>query len=153
MFGTNLESGPLRDSNLAELYRTLKDAKEVDQVYLTDAAVFEGDVAIFVGSPIFDPPESENQVGILAYRARFEQINTAMRGTAGLGATGDSYVVGPDGRWRSDSRFVKELGVDSTILNPREDLKIAGEAFSQSMAGGTGTRVTENYRGRTVLAT
>jgi methyl-accepting chemotaxis protein len=152
VFGTNLESGPLRDSNLAELFRQLKDAAEVDQVYLTDAARFEGEVAIFVGSPVFDPPDSANQVGILAYRARFEQVNDAMRGAAGLGATGDSYLVGADGLWRSDSRHLAELGVESTILNPQENLRIGGEAFTRAMAGETGTRLTTNYRDRTVLA-
>lgn len=145
VFGTNLETGEFSDTNLAQLYQALKDAEEVDRVYLVDAAPFEGEVALFVGSPIY---QGDTQAGILIYRPPFEQINSVMQEVTGLGEGGDSYLVGADYLFRSDSRFATQLGVASTILTSRAETP----AVQDALAGNTGTAVIQDFRDREVLS-
>lgn len=147
VFGTNLATGEFSSTNLAQVYEALKEAEEVDRVYLVDAAPFEGQVALFIGSPIY---QGDSQVGMLIYRPPFEQINSVMQQVTGLGEGGDSYLVGADGLLRSDSRFTAELGVASTILTPQ--VRAQTQAVQEALAGNSGTAVTQDFRRREVLS-
>jgi len=146
VFGTNLTLGPYQDSNLAELYRQLKGASP-DQAYVVDSALLDEDISSFVGSPIY---HGGTQVGILAYQAPFEQINDIMQERTGLGESGETYLIGQDKLWRSDSRFLTDLGVDSTILNPETIVDTV--ASRSALAGESGTQVIGGYLGVRVLS-
>jgi methyl-accepting chemotaxis protein len=146
VFGTNLTLGPYQDTNLAELYRELREAAP-DQSYLADAALLDEDIATFVGSPIY---RGNTQVGILAYRVGLGQVHDIMQESAGMGQSGETYLVGQDKLWRTDSRFLAELGVDSTILNPETIVNTT--ASWSALAGQTGTQIIDGYRGVKVLS-
>ena len=152
VLASNLETGPYRESNLATVFRQLKGAS-AERTFISEAAQVDDEVAIYVGSPIYtyDLEGNPDQwVGVLIYQAPFSQVNAIMQETAGLGATGDSYLVGRDGRWRSDSRFEARQALGARILSP--EMAMQTTSIQSALAGGEGTAVIEDYRGVDVLS-
>jgi methyl-accepting chemotaxis protein len=83
-------------------------------------------------------------LGALVYQMPVGRINTIMQTSAGMGESGETYIVGPDHLMRSDSRFSKE----TTILKN----KIDGETVQAAFAGETGVKNIIDYRGTPVLS-
>ena len=137
-FGTNLLNGPYADTGLGEVYRGAMALPE-GEVYWTDYARYapsNGDPAAFVASPIYDG--GSEPVGVLAFQMPLDQIAQIMQSTAGLGETGEAYLVGSDGLMRTQSRFSS----DNTIL----ETKVETDEVANAFAGDTGVEVSTNYR-------
>jgi methyl-accepting chemotaxis protein len=151
-YTTNLLTGPYKDTNLGAVFRELENAPE-DATYISEAAALDGEVTIFVGSPIFTFDAAGNpdrRQGVLIYQAPFAQVNEIMQETAGLGASGDSYLVGRDGRWRSDSRFEARRRLGARLLN--EEMPVETAATAAALRGEEGTAVIGDWRGVQVLS-
>ena len=90
-------------------------------------------------------------VGVLAFQLPLDRINAVVGETLGLGATGETYAIGPDKLFRTDSRFLDRLGAKTTICNPKHKVDTAPvkDVFEQ---GGSGTGPTLDYRGEPVLS-
>lgn len=73
-----------------------------------------------------------------------EVLNSIMAEREGLGATGESYLVGEDAMMRTESRFAP----DSSILR----LAVRTEPVRLALAGNTGTLETVDYRRVKVLS-
>lgn len=86
--------------------------------------------------------------GVLELKVDANVLNDLMTDRTGLGETGESYLVGQDFLMRSDSPFVKEMGVTTTILLTAVNTLPAESA----QAGESGYQRTENYRGQKVLS-
>lgn len=148
-FGTNLVTGPYKESNLAVLYQNLISAKAGD-TYVADAAPFEEGTHLFLGTPIYN---DQTFVGILAYQLPVSQINEIMAERAGLGETSETFLVArePDGRitLRNDRPLVGEefvIGFDITDRSPQFVQKAAdGETGKILSAGGQGEAVVAVY--------
>lgn len=151
-YGTNLETGPYRDTNLATVFTQLKGAPP-EQTFISEAAEVDDEVTIFVGSPVWTYDAELNPLrfeGVMIYQAPFSQVNAIMQETAGLGTTGDSYLVGRDGRFRSDSRHEQRRGLGAAVLSER--MTGSTEAIRNALAGTAGTGVIDDYRGVAVLS-
>jgi len=96
---------------------------------------------IFIGSRIV---ENGNVVAVLITQLSNKAINDIMTNNQGLGSTGESFIVGDDYFFRSDSRHSTE----STTL--RQNAKT--EATENAFSGISGTSITTNYKGVTVLS-
>ncbi|MDY0030250.1 MAG: methyl-accepting chemotaxis protein [Pseudobdellovibrionaceae bacterium] len=75
-FGTNMYSGKWKDTDLALLYKTIKDNPVKDNVVYMDFRPYapSNDVpAAFIGAPILD--SNGNFMGVLAYQMPIERIN------------------------------------------------------------------------------
>ena len=83
-------------------------------------------------------------LGVLAVQLPIERLREIMQFTAGMGESGETYLVGEDLLMRSDSRFSEE----STILRTTVDTKTVRRA----LRGETGVDVTDDYRGIPVLS-
>lgn len=144
-FGTNLIDGPWRDTGLGRAVRAALEANEPDFVAFTDFEPYEpsaGEPASFIASPIFDP--GGTRLGALAFQVPTERLRSILQFTAGMGRTGETYLVGVDYLMRSDSRFSDA----STVLSTR----VETEAPRRALAGETGADVIEDYRGISVLS-
>ena len=112
-FATDLGVGPYSGSTLATLASRITRSPEAGAITVEDFARYAphlDDPVGFIGSPILD---GEELVGILAVQLPADEINRIMTSdgdwtTAGLGATGETYLIGPDDRMRSDSRAYLE---------------------------------------------
>ena len=141
-FASNLVSGPWKDSNLAQLYHILK--KETSGVHYTDFAKYapsNGIPAAFAGIALKD--EYGDVVGFLAVQLNIDDINNIMTNTAGMGNTGQTYLVGPDGYLRSNTRFDKDA-----ILNKQVKMNAIDKIFKE---GKSGEEREVDYRGKKVI--
>jgi class 3 adenylate cyclase len=110
--GTNVFTGPYRNSNLAQAYRSTVNARAVDYVGVTDFGDYEpaGQPTGWLSVPIDGPG---GRVGVLALEFPVVKINRLMTvdkkwEAAGMGETGETFLVGPDDLMRSDSRLFLE---------------------------------------------
>ncbi len=83
-------------------------------------------------------------IGVLAFQMPIKRLNKVMQVTAGMGETGETYVVGQGLLMRSGSRF----SMESTILKTRVDTVTVHKALN----GETGVEVTPDYLGVPVLS-
>jgi signal transduction histidine kinase/DNA-binding response OmpR family regulator len=142
-FGTNLLSGPYRESNPARLLEKILESPGPDQVLLADYEHYEPSYqapAAFIGAPVY---RDDTLTGVAILQAPAAEIDLIMGDSAGLGETGESFLVGGDLLMRSSSRFDGE----STILSRRVDT----EAARRAVAGESGLLAGLGYRGRRVL--
>jgi class 3 adenylate cyclase len=112
-FGTNILEGYNSQSGLAQLVKAIQFNPTKDIIQIADFAPYKptyGSPRMFLGVPIYS---GVNVVGILAVQLSPEKINTLINNdnnwkTAGLGDTGEVYLIGPDFLMRSDSRVFRE---------------------------------------------
>ncbi|MFK7742218.1 MAG: methyl-accepting chemotaxis protein [Planctomycetota bacterium] len=102
-FGTSLTKGAWSSSGLGKLYQKLRQ-NDGNGATFTDyeryAPSYEAP-ASFIGAPI---TANNRRIGYLAFQMPISRINGIMASAAGLGETGDMFLVGSDGLMRSDSR-------------------------------------------------
>ena len=88
--------------------------------------------------------EQGQLLGVLALQLPMSQIRNVMNFTAGMGESGETFLVGKDRLMRSDSRFSSS----STILKVSVDTDTAEKALE----GRHGVEFTQDYRGIDVLS-
>jgi class 3 adenylate cyclase len=111
--GTNILTGPFRESNLRGAYEKAMAADSVDFVWITDFQPFQaalGAPVAFLVSPI---TAAGKTVGVLALPLPISKVNRIMTTdkhwkAAGMGETAETYLAGPGNLMRSDSRLFLE---------------------------------------------
>lgn len=110
--GTNVLTGPYRRGELGEAYEKALGSNAVDYVGVTDFGDYQpaDEPTAWMMSPI---GQSGRVEGVLALQFPISKINRLMTADkqwekAGMGKTGESFLVGPDGLMRSDSRMFLE---------------------------------------------
>ena len=104
--------------------------------------------ASFIAAPVYD---GRDVIGVIAFQIAIDRADAIINETTGMGKTGETYAIGPDRLFRSNSRFAKDLGVESTIINPtiKVDTLPVRSALDEGKAG---TALTTDYRGAAVLS-
>ena len=174
-FAADLAHGPYANSGLAEVVEKVVKNPEVGTVQVADfkpyVPAYEAPSA-FLATPIFNGPHI---VGILALQLPLDEIDKVMTGNQnwkadGLGRRGETFLVGPDLRMRSTSRFLLEdpAGYEQALRGSQIPLgliesmqafktsvllqKVDTDASRQAMEGNTGTLIGVNYRGVQALS-
>jgi methyl-accepting chemotaxis protein len=146
---TNFNTGPFQITNLGRLYKQVAENRTFGMVDFEKYAPGGNIFAAFLAEPVLS--ETGEIDVIVAAQVTTDQVNAVMQDRTGLGKTGESYLVGADMRFRSDSRFLNDLGVSTTVMN--DDIKVVTEATRSAFAGKTGVTVIENnYRNQKVLS-
>ena len=150
-FAAPLRSGPLAASNLAKACQEAAAAGRRDAVAYGQFARYVPSCmapASFIASPVY---EGRDLVGVIAFQLPLDRADAIIGETTGMGATGETYAVGPDRMFRSNSRFAKDMGVESTVIDPKfkVDTLPVRAVFDEGRAG---TAVTTDYRGTPVLS-
>ena len=141
-FATNLKTGPYRKSPLAEVMR--RAAAQPDSVAISDFARYppsNNEPAAFAGQAV---KKDGKVIGVFAVQIPVEPLNDLLHFTAGMGASGETYLVGPDGLMRSQSRFSEK----PTTL----EVKVDNPSFRDAQAGKSGAHFVKDYRGIPVLS-
>lgn len=131
-FSTNLQSGQWKDTDLGGVFRAGMKLKP-GEVALEDFAPYAPSNNVpagFVSTPIVDA--AGETIGVLAFQMPIGGLNHVMQSTAGLGETGQAFMVGDDGLMRTDAPRAKE----STILVGRVPTSLL------ATGGGNESRVT-----------
>ena len=135
-FATNMLSGEWRDTGLGEVFRLGLEVAQDGSPAFVDFAPYApsaGAPASFIARSIFDA--SGERVGVLAYQMPIDAINAVAGSEAGLGTSGDAFLVGSDGYLRTDSRRTQA----SDMLETSADSAIVESAFSGVRAIGFGS--------------
>ena len=142
-FATSLDTGPYSGSVLADLVRRVRDGVAPGATLLADIASYVpslGRPVGFIGAPVV---ESGSIVGILALRFPLQGLDRVMTSDGdweaeGLGETGETFLVGGDGRMRSISRaFLQDR---AEYVDAVEGAATATQDEIEAMLG-TGTTV------------
>ena len=157
-FATNLLNGPYKDSGLARVYKKAKNLKSGELAF-DDFAPYEPShnlPAAFIASPIF---KNKNRIGVLIFQFPIDEINKIMNfggkyKEAGLGETGEVYLVGDDKKLKNNSRFVNEIE-DPLVKKLKTTigvLKVDTESVNAALNGESGAWIIDDYRGVPVLS-
>ncbi|MCZ6862671.1 MAG: cache domain-containing protein, partial [Alphaproteobacteria bacterium] len=139
-YATNLNTGKYKTTDLGNVFRAAAANAKPGNVAFFDFKPYApsaGAPASFIASPVFDA--AGKFIGVLAFQMPIGRINAVMQAKAGMGKSGETYLIGKDFLMRSDSRFSKE----STILKR----KVATKGVKLGLAGKTGIVMGPNYRG------
>lgn len=124
--GTSLIDGPFAETALARAFAAANAATQAGFFAIEDFApylpLYDGQAG-FIASPIY---EGARKLGVLVFQLPVDRINDIMTNEgswefAGLGETGETYLVGQDLRVRNDRRGLLR-GVEAYVA----DLKKAG---------------------------
>ncbi len=173
--GTNLDTGPFKDSGLATAFHQALQSNSVDFVTTTDFERFQPSYGVPTGWAVSPVGTSDEITGVMALQIPIEAVNTVMTGdrswvSDGLGRTGETYLVGADHLMRSSSReliedpdaYVREAvagGTDPDVAARAK--RVAGTVLIQpvetpqverALRGESGVTVSHDYFGNEVLA-
>ncbi|MCK5070311.1 MAG: cache domain-containing protein, partial [Desulfocapsa sp.] len=146
-YRTNILTGEFKDTSFSETVKTVLEDKKMVISDISHYQAADNEAASFLAMPFLQ----DDQVSmIVALRLPIDQINAIMATRGGLGGSGDSYLVGSDKLWRTESLQAKSHNIESTSLNPK--LKVDTKPVREALAGKSGTGITVNGFGDTVLA-
>jgi len=173
-YATSLINGPYSNSGLAKAFQRANNSNQ-QETFLEDfnpyLPSYDGP-ASFIATPIFDQGK---KIGVLVFQMPIDEINHIMTNhqqwkAAGMGVSGESYIVGSDFKTRSLSRFLIEdssayitaltdAGVSSDIVNQIKTKEtniglqpVNSIGAKEAIAGQTGEAVFDDYRNVSVLS-
>ncbi len=173
--GTSLIDGPFSDTAIGRAFRAANNATDPDFVALEDFAPYVplyNDYAGFIASPIFD---GGKKLGVLVFQMPVDRINGIMTNegsweVAGLGETGETYLVAGNYRVLNDRRDLlrdseayledlKKAGTDADTLKAIDKKrtsiglhKVTSLTARAAIDGVYGVEEIEDYRGKSVLS-
>ena len=139
-FATNMRDGPWRDTDLANAFREAMAVTVPDTPAFFDFRPYAPSAdapASFIAEPVLDAAGQPQ--GVVAFQMPVSQIKKLMSADAGLGETGQTYLVGPDGTMRSDDKF--------TEVNDILARTVDSEAVRRGLNGESGLIVAPGLSG------
>ena len=172
--GTNILTGPYNTSLLRGAYEKALASNSHDYVGVTDFEIYqpaEGLPTAWMVAPISANGRTD---GVMALQFPIAKMNRLMTfdkqwAASGMGASGETYLAGPDDLMRSDSRLILENPAqykhdvvragtppdvaDTAIRNAITTLiqPVGGEATRAAERGESGTMITTDYLGQETL--
>ncbi len=148
-YNTNLINGPHADSGLGKVFRKVSESRTFGFVDFEPYLPTGGEPAAFIAQPML----FQNNVElVIALRLPIDFINKVMLERAGMGKTGETYLIGSDKLMRSDSyRNSERYSVKAAFANP-EKSKIDTIASRAALSEKTGCNLIVNYDGNQVLS-
>ncbi|MDP5211638.1 methyl-accepting chemotaxis protein [Pseudoalteromonas tunicata] len=149
-YQSNLISGPYARSGLAQLFSKVTLARQAQLLDFSPYAPSNNEPAAFIGLPVI---EAGKQVAVIALQLSIEKINHVMQQRNGMGETGESYLVGPDLRMRSDS-FLDPKGhsVIASFAGTVARNGVDTKAVREGLEGVSATEIVIDYNGNPVLS-
>ncbi len=138
-FATNLLQGKWVDSGIADTFKKIVNNPLASELIFTDFLPYAPNnnvPASFIGTASFD--DEGVFAGAFILQLSIDKLNSVMQVTAGMGESGETYLVGRDLTMRSDSRFFK----GRSILKTKVDTVPVNNAF----AGEEGVTIAQDYR-------
>jgi methyl-accepting chemotaxis protein len=148
-YQTNMVNGVYSSSNLGQLVRDVLESNSFGFADFQPYAPSGGEPAAFIAEPLVHNGQIEV---IVALQLPLEGINSIMQVREGMGETGETYLVGPDKRMRSDS-FLDAAGrsVAASFGGTVEQNGVDTEGVRRALAGQDGKDVLSDYNGNQVL--
>jgi len=149
--GKDISDNTLKESGLAEVFQTAMGNE--DEIAFADFDKYapSGDEpAAFVAGAVRNI--TGTLVGVVAIQVPTDEINAIMQERAGMGETGECYLVGPDKLMRSDSYLDPDNHSIAASFDNPEGGQVDTTATRGALAGLAGKDVIVDYRGKHVLS-
>jgi methyl-accepting chemotaxis protein len=148
-YQTNMVSGRYNDSGLGKLVQRVLSTKKYSMQDFSPYAPSDGEPASFIAEPSVHNGQVEM---VVALQLSLDAINSIMMQRAGMGETGETYLVGQDKLMRSDS-FLDSVNhtVAASFANPLQG-NVDTEASQEALGGRSDTRIITDYNGNPVLS-
>ncbi len=151
-YATSLIDGPWADTGIGRVFAKANAMNDANGVAFDDLALYTPSYdapAGFVASPIY---ENGRKIGILIFQMPLDAITGVMSERAGLGKTGETYLIGPDKLMRSDSYLDPEN--HSVVNSFRDPVKgaVDTEAANRVLSGETSQDIIADYFNNPVLS-
>ncbi len=112
-FSTSLLDGPYSNTNIGRVFKEVKNSNQKGFIKLIDFEPYipsYGAAAAFIASPIY---EGNKMTGVLIFQLPLDKIMDVMNfhqdwEGAGMGKTGETFLIGQDLKMKSNSRFLVE---------------------------------------------
>jgi methyl-accepting chemotaxis protein len=151
-YATSLIDGPWAETGIGRVFAKANAMTDPHGVAFDDLALYTPSYdapAGFVASPIFDGGE---KTGILIFQMPLDAISSVMSERAGLGQTGETYLIGADKLMRSDSYLDPENhSVTSSFRHPDKGA-VDTEAADRVLSGETSEDIIHDYFNNPVLS-
>jgi signal transduction histidine kinase len=117
--------------------------QEPNRMRLIDASHTSADhqTLLFYYVPVF---QGSQRVGVVLVEENFQNIQSIVSETTGMGTTGESYIVGSNYTMRSASRFWKEKAPGEIVVRTA--------AVDKAFNGTSDMEIITDYRGEKVLS-
>nr|WP_231964990.1 adenylate/guanylate cyclase domain-containing protein [Mycobacterium sp. E3339] len=111
--GTNILTGPYRESNLRDAYQKALRSNDINFVWITDFQQYQPQLDAPTAWAVSPVGMNGKVDGVMALPLPISKINRIMTAdkrweAAGMGPATETYLAGPDGLMRSDSRLFLE---------------------------------------------
>jgi len=142
-YATNLNTGKYKDTDLGRSFRAAmaKGADAAPSFFDFRPYAPSADApASFISMPVRDA--AGTLLGALVFQMPIDRIDGVMGSVAGLGATGESVIVGADLLARNNTRFAKDSILKRKIDEP---------AIREAINGKDGLKITHNAAGEDLV--
>ncbi len=144
-YGENLAYGKLKDTGLARVW---KKTTELNRTVYEDMSFYNGDPAMFIGTPVYIEDKME---AIVVFRFDEVNINEITNFREGFGDSEETLIIGPDYLLRNDSVLHPEqYNITKSFKDPQNN-KIDGVHVREALAGKEGAGVITSFTGERVL--
>ncbi|MGL5047455.1 MAG: methyl-accepting chemotaxis protein [Shewanella sp.] len=149
-FQSNLINGPYANSGLAKLFQRVKG--QGPKVLIEDFAPYapsKGQAAAFMAKELISNGDS----WVVAVQLSIDRINSVMQVREGMGKSGETYLVGPDQRMRSDSFLdPQKRSVQASFAGSVEQNGVATAASEEALKGKAGLAYIDDYLNNPVVS-
>ncbi len=149
-YQTNLVNGKYASSGLGKLTRNVLQSRQFGMADFEPYAPSNGDPCAFIAQSVVNNGDVEI---VVALQLSLDAINSIMQQRAGMGVTGETYLVGQDKLMRSDS-YLDKTGhsVRASFAGNVKDNGVDTEAAREALAGKTDQKIITDYNGNPVLS-
>jgi methyl-accepting chemotaxis protein len=150
-YATNLLDGPWSGSNFAKAFLAAR-ALPPGGVHFEDFERYTPSYeapASFLAAPIHADGVC---VGVLAFQLPIDRVAALVNERSGMEGTFEAYLVGSDGRMRSDSFLDPETHSIVASFRGGAENRLETDAVRRALAEGLGVDVIQGYRGSEVLS-
>jgi len=148
-YGTNIISGIYAKSGLGKLVQEVRKGRQFSFADFSPYAPSNNEPAAFIALPIIIEEKIDL---IIALQLSIDATNVIMQKRDGMGETGETYLIGPQGRMRSDSYLDStNYSVKASFAKGQQG-RIQTKAFREAMTGKTGFSIIKDYNDNMVLS-
>lgn len=148
-FQSNLINGPYASSNLAKAFQRARTQSSLALEDFKPYAPSNHEPAAFMAKSLM----IDEQQYVVAVQLSIDKINAVMQVREGMGSTGESYLVGPDQRMRSDSYLdSRNRTVTASFAGAVSTHGVDTVAAREALKGLAGLLYIDDYNGHPVVS-